>query len=130
MSQENVDTVKRIYERFARTGGSDPADLARDWEWVIDRRIIDTGTYRGKEAGRWLGDWVQSFDGFVMEPDEFLDAGDKVVALVRQRARVHGADVAVAGEWWTVHTLRDGKVVRIESYGTRAEALEAVGLRE
>jgi hypothetical protein len=29
-----------------------------------------------------------------------------------------------------VHTLRDGKCVRLDYYGSRAEALESVGLGE
>jgi hypothetical protein len=31
---------------------------------------------------------------------------------------------------YSVYTVRDGKVARMDEYATRAEALEAVGLRE
>lgn len=128
MSQEHIETVKRVYARFAQTGGSDPEDLDRDWEFVLERRAPDPGTHRGEAAVRWLQEWVQSFEDLVIEPDQFVSAGDKVVACVRQRGRVRGGDAIVEGEWWTVHTLREGKVVRFESHPTRAEALEAAGI--
>ena len=34
------------------------------------------------------------------------------------------------GRWWQVVTFRQGEVVRSELFADRAQALEAVGLRE
>ena len=36
----------------------------------------------------------------------------------------------VEGRHFEVYTLRDGKVLRVDEYTDRAEALEAAGLRE
>jgi ketosteroid isomerase-like protein len=36
----------------------------------------------------------------------------------------------VVGNWWFVHTLCDGKIVRIEAYPDRSLVLEAVGVQE
>jgi ketosteroid isomerase-like protein len=53
-----------------------------------------------------------------------------VIAITRQRGR--GASSGVATELEQIHiaTLRDGEVVRLDSYLDRDKALEAVGLRE
>jgi ketosteroid isomerase-like protein len=44
------------------------------------------------------------------------------------RGKASGAKVVWS--YWVVFTLRDGKAVRIEWFGDRAEALEAAGFRD
>jgi len=65
-----------------------------------------------------------------LEPQEFIDAGDRVVVPLQfgGEARYTGIEVKFA----VVHvvTIRDGKVARLDIYMTRAEALEAAGLSE
>ena len=61
---------------------------------------------------------------------ELIDAGDRVVALVRLAATGRGSGIEVTQRFATVLTLREGKVVKLISYATRAEALEAAGLSE
>jgi ketosteroid isomerase-like protein len=68
---------------------------------------------------------------FRMEPDEFVDAGDRVVAIGRWVAKGRGSGVEVNQPIADVFTLHGGRVVRCEiGYSNRAEALEAAGLRE
>jgi ketosteroid isomerase-like protein len=79
---------------------------------------------------RWEADWDVSWASWRWEPAEFIDAGDRVVAVLQVYAsgRVSGVDVErLDGAVWT---LRDGKCVRLDYYGSKAEALEAVGLAE
>jgi ketosteroid isomerase-like protein len=65
-----------------------------------------------------------------IEASELIDAGDQVVAVIRQRGRgaASGADVEL--EAAQLITVREGKAARIVTYLTRAEALEAAGLSE
>ena len=63
-----------------------------------------------------------------VEPEEFVEAGDRVVAVGRTRGRVR-----VTGEEFDVRAvhvwaLRGGKVVRFEAYIDTPKMREALGL--
>jgi hypothetical protein len=66
----------------------------------------------------------------VVIPSEYLDAGAAVaaVATVKWRGRQSGAEgeMPIVTTFW----LRAGKIFRVETFKDRAEAVEAVGLRE
>jgi ketosteroid isomerase-like protein len=49
---------------------------------------------------------------------------------VRFHGRGRASGVEVETRFYEVYTLRDGKVLRIDEYEHRAEALEAAGLSE
>jgi ketosteroid isomerase-like protein len=61
---------------------------------------------------------------------DFNEAADKVFFAILQRGRPRGSQVAVEGRWRVVSTFREGRVVRVEVFPDRAQALEAAGLRE
>jgi ketosteroid isomerase-like protein len=77
-------------------------------------------------------DWFQAFpfEEWEVELDELIDNGDKVIAIARQRGRSATSGVGAELEQAHIFTLRDGEVVRAESYLDREKALEAAGLRE
>jgi uncharacterized protein len=127
---ENVELLKRGYEAFNR--GELEAVFARldpEIEWVTDERVPFAGTYHGHdEIRRLLRDQQEVFGQLTMEPYEFFETGDQVVAFVRQRARGHasGAEIVITiGHLWTI---RDGKAVRWQGFPEREKALEAAGL--
>ena len=134
MSQENVEIVRRYYEAYAQDGFEPWTEY---WSDDIDHRaatdgIDDTGPTLGKDAMRkHIGDWIDTFDDFWFEAVELIDAGgDTVVAVERfgGRAKLSGVETDQTGA--VVLTIRAGKIVRCREYATRAEALEAAGLRE
>ena len=57
-----------------------------------------------------------------------IDAGDRVVALVKVFAVGRGSGVTVERNDGMVWTVRDGRAVRLEYYGSGAAALKAAGL--
>ena len=111
MSQENLDFVRAVYASLNR--GDE-----RVWEsipegFILDssRRLIDTGVLRGRDKVR--ADWErlrEAFDEtFRWEPEELIDADDKVVAFIRvsgmgraSRARVETSVAHV----WAFHDVR------------------------
>jgi ketosteroid isomerase-like protein len=133
MSQENVEIVRAAYEPTAR-GDFTWADLQSaivdDFEFVTSPELPDAGTYRGKEAIAWMRAWVESFDDLTMEATEIIDGGDKVVVGLYPRGKPRGSQTVVEGRWWQALTLRDGLIVRSETYPERGQALEAAGLSE
>ena len=131
MSQENVEHLRRVMEHFQRT--SEPLWESLDPEFEIHGHDIpDAGTYRGHDGWRkWVADFAGAWEDFIFEPQEYIGAGDgKVVLMARMWGRGRASGVSVEHVDGTVWTIRDGKAVRLDYYGSRAEALEAVGLRE
>ena len=134
MSREGLQVVRRVIEAHER------GDLATVFaaydpgiEWNIARVMAPIGdfepVYHGHEGVRafWRV-WFAAWETVSFEYEEFIDAGDSVVSILNQRmrGRTSGAEV----EWSSyaqVWTVRDGKIVRVEFFPTRAEALEAAG---
>jgi ketosteroid isomerase-like protein len=130
VSQENVELARRAMEQFVATG--EPAwDLTDTYVEVYDDDIMDGENYRGR-AGveRWLADWSTAWSEFSMEPEEFIDAGDRVVIVLHMRAKGRSSGVILERQDALVHELCDGKIVRLDYYNNRAQALKAVGLEE
>jgi ketosteroid isomerase-like protein len=133
MSQENVEIVKRASESLER----------RDWRGMTDTfdpNVELHGTVGGLEEGkilRGLSEIIQAFetendevwDEHRIEPQKFIDAGDRVVVLQREYQRSKsGAELVI--DTASILDLRDGRIVRIQGYMDPAEALEAAGLSE
>jgi ketosteroid isomerase-like protein len=130
MSQENVQFVQESLEHFAATG--EPAwKLLHEQVEIHDHDIMGAGDYLGPAGfGRWLEDWAAAWSEFSMEPEEFLDVGERVVVVFRMRAKGAISGAAVERRDAMVFELRDGKTVRLDYYNSRDDALEAVGLAE
>jgi ketosteroid isomerase-like protein len=133
MSRENVEVMRRAYAAFNR-GDYDGmvADLALDFEYVTAGMLPDTeAVYRGpegwKEFTRWLSD---QFDDARVQPQEFLETDDEVLAPVRISGRGKQSGVEARWDVWHLWTLRNGKIVRGRAFTDRDEALEAAGLSE
>jgi ketosteroid isomerase-like protein len=128
MSQENVENVKAAVAHFGATGEPMWSTTATDIE-VHDHDIPDAGVYRG-HAGyvQWLEDWAGAWSEFSLEPEEFIDVGDRVVAVFRMRATGRGSGVTVERGDAMVVEVRDGKAVRLDYYNNQQQALRQVGL--
>jgi ketosteroid isomerase-like protein len=131
MSRENVELVKSVYGAFERGGLdaiSDFYDPFMDYR-AIQGAVDDAGVLQGFDAfGRYLEDWIQSFDELRVEPEELIDAGDQVVVVVHLKGRIKASDAEVDMRFGLVCTVREGKIVRGREYATREEALHAAGL--
>jgi ketosteroid isomerase-like protein len=132
MSQENMEIIRRGYENFAAsgtTGGTAGPDFV--WDMSKFRGWPEQQTYEGAEGARvFLRDWLGAWDDWELEVEALHDAGDKVVAIVRQRGRSKTSGLPVVMAFGQVWTIRDGKSARMEMYADPVEALEAVGLSE
>ena len=133
MSQENIEILRRIYERWA-AGDLSAHAFDRDLEYA---RI---GTQTPDMEGRWRGmdevriamrDYLQPLSDLRIEAERFIDlGGDRVLVLSRHTARGKQSGVPIEHELGDLITLRDGKIVALSTYWSRAAALEAAGLRE
>ena len=133
MSQENLEIVRGGYQRFRTTGQFDAEIATPDFVWDMSNfhGWPEQQVYEGVEgAEAFLSDWTSAWDDWELELEGLRDAGDKVLALVRQRGRSKGAGMPVDMYFAQVWTLRDGKEARMEMYSDPSEALKAMGLAE
>ena len=81
MSQENVEIVRAVGNALAEGGFDAAGDLMHpDFEMSQLPLHPEAGTYRGwKKAVESMQAWVETFEEFRWEADEFIDAGDRVV---------------------------------------------------
>jgi ketosteroid isomerase-like protein len=130
MSHENVELVQRGFDYFMATGEPDWGTLDEAIE-VHDHDILDAGDYRGHEGfRRWLDDWGTAWAAYSFELEEFIDAGDRIVALLHMKTEGQSSGVETERQDAMVITMRDGKWLRVDYYNNRKQALGAVGLTE
>ena len=131
MSQENVELVRRIFEGWSRGDFSVGADLlAPEFEWQQHAEAVEPGVRRSDEVGNSLRNIFEIYENFRVEPDDFVDAGEKVVVTARVSGTERRTGLPVHGSWEFVWTVQGGRLVRNEVYANRADALEAAGLSQ
>jgi ketosteroid isomerase-like protein len=81
-------------------------------------------------ARQLLLDWFEPWESVQFESERFSPVGDKVVVLIRQRGRMAESQNEVEALVAAIYFLKEGRVVRVEWYLDRSEALEAAGLSE
>jgi uncharacterized protein len=141
MSQENVELVREMYRVYNDAYESPGVlDALREQverfcdpevEWVLTQGAPQAAaSFRGHEGViEFFRDMLEAFEVVRQEPDEFIEAGDRVVVFVHSIARARSG-LTIDERWAHIVTLRGGKVMRLEQYRDRAQALEAAGLRE
>jgi ketosteroid isomerase-like protein len=132
MSQENVEIVRSVSESFVRGDWGSIAEL-------VDPNVEFHGTVGGLDQGRvWRGvhqfrpaieeEDLEAWDERRLEPQELIDAGDKIVVLLREYRRGRASGVELVNDTAAVFVVRDGRIVRGQGYMDPAKALEAVGV--
>ena len=127
MSQENVEIVRRAYAALA---DRDWDALFRDAhpEFALVTKL--QGSFRGPEdARRFIEDQISAFRTWTAEPEEFLEGSDQVVTFVRSRAQPTGSSAEIEIKIAHVWTLRDGKVLTIETFPKRERPSKRPGCR-
>jgi uncharacterized protein len=128
MSSQNVDLVSAGFEALSEGGVeallpfihpqfevTTPANLA-----------AEPDTYRGHDGvRRYFDSFYDAMDEVRFEPQEFRDAGERVIVAVTLMARGRTTGIETRQEFAMAWSLRDGKAVRVEVYGNLDEALGA-----
>ena len=129
MSQENVEAMRRGYERFAATG---EIRAHPDFVWDVSRLgWPDQQIYSGAEgANQFLAEWADAWDDWALAAEDYIDAGECVVVIVNQQGRSKATGIPVDMRFAQVWSFRDGQAIRMQMYSSVDEALEAAGLSE
>jgi ketosteroid isomerase-like protein len=129
MGNKNLDGVRGVYDAFAK--GDVPAVLAflaADIEWTEADGFPYGGTYKGPNAvldGVFMRLGTE-WDGYAAIPNEFIDAGDTVVALGTYSGKYKTTGKRFEANFAHVWKLRDGQAVKFVQYTDTKKVHEAL----
>lgn len=122
-----MEIVSAIFDAYAREGvggGSEFLDPEIVWN------AADETPQHGVDAAvAYMERWETEWEELTTVPEEFIDAGDRVLVAVRFSGRGRASGVEVDALLYEVFSLRNGKVVRMDEFTDRSEALRAAGLQ-
>jgi ketosteroid isomerase-like protein len=136
MSEENVEIVRRLFEAVGRHDTEavlstyDP-NVEFDFSGGPLGSLMGDKVYRGHDGMRkWVRDRYEDWENLEDDCQELIDAGQRVIALVITRGRGRSSGIDTEIRQYGVWTIRDDKIVRVDWFYSREEALEAAGLSE
>jgi ketosteroid isomerase-like protein len=130
MSQENIERIRRAFEGTS-TGNFSylPSLIDETCTFQLPPDFPGTQTARGPSGFlSVVEEFEEAFEDIRYEPQEFFDQGDLLLVAVRTVGHAKHTGLAVEQLVYWVYAFRGGKVVTMQAYLDRAEALEAVGL--
>ena len=136
MSLENVEIVRGIYDAVTRRDDVTPYEVYAEaivWDLSNTQRalLLTKPVYQGHEGVRqFWREGLSVFGEIDFEVEELLDAGDQVLAVIREREVGRASGAPVETTHLAVWTLASGKVTRMQVFEDRRQALAAAGLSE
>jgi ketosteroid isomerase-like protein len=129
MGEKNITTVRGLYDSFAKGDFARmPLDPQIEWIEPDVEGVERCGTHRGPEAviKEVFEPCLDKFDGFRLECDQFLDAGDQVIVTGRFLGRGKDTGNELNAPFAHFWTLRKGKVTSFRNYTDTANWLQAL----
>lgn len=99
-------------------------EVEGDFTHMPDGRMAHGREELRREVARWQSTW----EHLETEIEDILDAGEKVVLLVRQTGTGKTSGVPAEIRYGQVLVVRNGLITSIKTYLDRDEALAAAGL--
>jgi hypothetical protein len=131
MSQENVEVARNAVLAFNRRDVPALVDLTTDdFQWVTWTGTVEPTVYHGADG---LASYFRDADVWEvlnLDVQEFRDLSDRVLVAGTFHARGGGSGAEIHAPYFSAFFLSGGKLARVLSFRTEAEALEAAGLRE
>ena len=123
MASANRVRVELIIRQL-NTRDPDIEDLCHpEIEWRWPATTPGASLFRGHaEVERGLFTWVESWDELEMEPEEILEDGDYVLAMLRYRMRGAGSGLYLEELVAHLHQFEDGLLRRWWMFGDPEKA--------
>lgn len=130
VAQETMEELARFYKAFNAGGGLEAFRAFVHPKFVYRTRpeFPDGGEFTLEAALERVSALREVFDDLCWEPQEFIDAGDRVVVVVRQFGRGHSSHVAIEHSVAHLWVFAADKAKELHVYSERDEALEATRL--
>ena len=131
MSSRNVGVVHGFNDALAQGDMGGMLDfLDPQLEWRAPESVPWGGTFHGRDGFReFVGKLLDQPAEFRREMLEYLDAGERVVVLLRQMGRRKGSDTEYDVPEVHIWTIRDGKIVDFEGFFDTATVLRTLQLQ-
>jgi ketosteroid isomerase-like protein len=130
MSEENVAKARAFIEAYNRRDFDAAVEnFDPEIEWILPARQSSDSCRGPDEVKRFWEGIDETFEELRLEPQEWIDAGDRVATRLRHHGQGKGSGIEINTELYhQVATFRDGRMVRIEYFAEWAEAREAAGV--
>ena len=127
-----MDTLRRLYAAWAEGDFTTGLSIFEsNVILVIDAATLDGGVFVGVEGvRRYMTRFLQAWESLTIAATGFRERGDTVVAEVEQMGIGQDSGAPVNTTYFQLWTFRGGKVIRLETILSEANALEAAGLSE
>ncbi|MEK6327092.1 MAG: nuclear transport factor 2 family protein [Actinomycetota bacterium] len=133
MSEENIELINRAADAFNRHD-LDAFVALFDPDVEFSSRIVELERgrpYRGHDGIRsWWKDVFGVFPDLSAETEEIRDLGDMTITQTKLRGQGIGSAAPTEQRQWIVSVWRHKKAISWRAFGSKAEALEAAGLKE
>jgi ketosteroid isomerase-like protein len=139
VSQENVELVRRLYAELASEGSTQEFKqrmtddalgrfLDPEIEWIpVTDSLLAVDSYRGFDGvRRFWGEFLSAWETYRVETPRLDDAGDQVAVVVHIVGRTHQLEIDETRS--SLLTVRNGRVVRVQSFADPDAARQAAGL--
>ena len=126
VSRHDATLLKSLYEALNMADVEAVLDLCgREVEVYMSPDVVAAVPPRGhRDVGEYLRGWFDSWHMYQPEPEDFISAGDQVVALVHLRARGKGSRFEIEEDVADVFEFDGGKISKLRLYVQRDTALE------
>ena len=130
MSQENVAKTRDFIEAYNRRDfDAAVADFDPQIQWVLPAHQRSDSCVGPDEVIRFWEGLDETFEELRLDPQEFVDAGDRVAVRLRYYGRGKGSGIELETEMYhQVTVFRCGMIIRIEYVTSWPRALEAAGV--
>jgi uncharacterized protein len=130
MSQENVESVRRMYEAWAVGDFGAGVHLLDHYVVLVIRQDFpEFGAFFGIDGVRnYMRRFLDQWERLTIQATDIRAVGDTLIASVVQHGRGRASGIEGDNRYFQLFTFRGGKIVRMESVMDELEALEAAGL--
>jgi ketosteroid isomerase-like protein len=131
VEQANIEALKPVYVEWRRGNWRPRFEVyseEMEWGWSDEFPGMAGISADPVDRSRRLREWLSPWEDWRCEAEDYVAAGEYVVALTRYTGRGKESGVAVDVQGAHLWRMRDGKAILLEVYSSRRRALEAAGL--
>ena len=122
-----MEVVREVWDASAR---GDLDDIMQFSDPHVVMITLEDGALYGFDAVRKNYErWQEAWSDAETTVEEVTGAGDRVFVTACFRGRGRASGIDIKNRLYEVYTMRDGRILRVDEFHEREDALEAAGLR-